>query len=257
MIRLSSQHHNKGYTGFLAVVVGVMSRRRDPAPVKKSGPLLGTAIGSLYGDAIGVKPGVFPGPPIILNPENLQKPKLSVPTGVHVNPTTKKFGIELMQSVPGEDQKALNLRTPNGYTALSGRALIRISVWWMRNPLDRENVLQSVIDAVTRNIAPSIREQYEEAVPDIVQNQNCGSGWSSSAHFFLVGREGKVPTPVSFDNAGKIIFGVEEGEAFPFDGDTWMWSMDQTLKPTDQHQSLDITLVERGDRMAVAAADGS
>jgi len=231
-----------------------MSRRRDPAPVKKSSPLSGTTTGSLYGEAIGVGPGVFIGLPI-LNPTNLQKPKMSVPTGVRVNQTTKKFDVELMQSGPGEDQTALSLRTPMGYTDLSGRALIRISVWWMRAAADREKVLQAVIAAVTPRIDPDIRAQYEDDVPGIVQNQNCGSGWSSSAHFFLIGKEGVDPPPVSFSNAGENIFGVVEGAKFTFDGDEWMWSTDTKLVPTDQHQKLNITLVEP-EAMAVAAVDG-
>tara|TARA_B110001452_G_scaffold209540_1_gene179838 strand:+ start:2142 stop:2834 length:693 start_codon:yes stop_codon:yes gene_type:complete len=229
-----------------------MSRRRDPAPVKKSSPLSGTTSGSLYGEAIGVRPGVFIGLPI-LNPTNLQKPKMSVHVGVQVNQTTKKFDVELMQSGPGEDQTALSLHTPMGYTYLSGRALIRISVWWMRASADREKVLEAVIAKVT--LDPEIRAQYEYDVPKIVHNQNCGSGWSSSAHFFLIGKEGVEPPPVSFSNAGENIFGVVEGAKFTFDGDEWMWSTDTKLVATDQHQKLNITLVDP-EAMAVAAVDG-
>tara|TARA_B110000967_G_scaffold40462_1_gene40371 strand:+ start:11844 stop:12611 length:768 start_codon:yes stop_codon:yes gene_type:complete len=254
MIRLSSQHHGKVTSGFWLYVGGVMSRRRDPAPVKKSGPLSGMTTGSLYGESIGVKPGAFLGLPM-LNPANLQKPKLSVPTGVQVNQNTKSFDVELMQSDPGKDPTALSLRMPTGYTDLSGRALIRISVWRMRNPAERAKVLRYVVDAVVPKLPAQIRSAYEDEPIDIVQNQNCGSGWSSSAHFFLVGKKDMDPPAVDFDNACENIFGVMEGTKFTFDGDEWMWSTDTKLVPTDQHQKLKITLVEP-EAMAVDAVDG-
>ena len=231
-----------------------MSRRRDPVPVKKSSPLSGTTIGSLYGEEIGVKPGVFIGLPI-LNTTILQKPKLSVPTGVQVNQTTKQFGVELMQSSVGQDQAALNLRTPMGYKDLSDRVLIRISVWWMRIPSDREKVLQYVIDKVIPNIDPEIRKQYEDEVPEIVQNQNCGSGWSSSAHYFLIGKKGVEPPPINFSNAGEYIFGVKQGNKFEFDEGEWMWSPDTTLVSNYQHQKLNITLV--GTKAMASTREGA
>jgi hypothetical protein len=253
MIRLSSQHHGKVTSGFWLYVGGVMSRRRDPAPVKKSGPLSGMTTGSLYGESIGVKPGAFLGLPM-LNPANLQKPKLSVPTGVQVNQNTKSFDVELMQSDPGNDQTALSLSMPTGYTDLSGRALIRISVWRMRNPADREKVLRYVVDAVVKNLPDKIRSVYEDEPIDIVQNQNCGSGWSSSAHFFLVGKKGMYPPTVDFANACAATFKVAESMEFTYDEAKWTWIPDPGHVATYKHHKFNIKLVDH-DPMAVDAED--
>ena len=218
-----------------------MSRRREPASGKKTSPLAGATIGSIYGEAIGLRPGVVLGPPI-LKPKNLPKQKMAESTGVAVNALTNGFNVEIMQSGPGQDLTARSLYKPGEYAYLPSRALIRISVMFLRTPGERQKVLEDVRDAVVPKMSPEIRAQYEDEPPAIIQNQYCGNAWSSSAHFLLIGKENVNVTPLDFSEFGETAFNVSQGTSFTLNGKEWTWMPDPNHAQTPQHNKLFIKL---------------
>ena len=203
-------------------------RPRAPAPPS-------ARTGSLYGASIGLKPGVVITPPTV---QAKNVPKHNVASmGVSVNTNTNAFNVEFKQSGPGADQTALSLR---GMAKFADRALVRITVWYLRGPKDRDTVLEAVVKGMEAKLA-EVREEYEEN-PQIIHNQNCGSGWSSSAHYILVGKvmnDDASFTALKFDDAGKVVFGFEKGEAFDFGGNSWKFDQMDTAP---NHTMLKITL---------------
>lgn len=205
-----------------------MSQRPRGAPAPPS-----ARTGSLYGASIGLKPGVLIAPTV--QAKNVVHNVASM--GVRVNTETNAFNVEFKQSGPGDDQIALNLR---GMNTFANRALVRITVWYLRGQKDRNTVLNAVIKGMEAKLA-EVRKEYEE-YPKIIHNQNCGSGWSSSVHYILVGKDMEddaSSTALKFYDAGKVVFGSEEGEAFDFEDQSWVFDQMDT---TPNHTMLKITL---------------
>jgi hypothetical protein len=203
------------------------NRPRAPAPPS-------ARTGSLYGASIGLKPGVVIAPTV--QAKNVVHNVASM--GVRVNTETNAFNVEFKQSGPKADPTALNLR---GMNTFADRALVRITVWYLRGQKDRNTVLEAVVKGMEEKLA-NVKEEYEET-PKIIHNQNCGSGWSSSVHYILVGKvrdDDKSFTELKFDDAGKVVFGVEKGDAFDFGGNSWKFDQVDT---TPNHTTLTITLV--------------
>lgn len=231
-----------------------MSRRRDPPPSKNANPLTSTSLGSLYGEAIGVKPGIVLGPPI-LSPKNLVH-KRTAPVGFRLNPQKKSFSVEVKQSGPGGDALALDVRKPVGFPEIAGRGLLRLSVMGLRYAEDRMTVLEVLKAKVLPSIA-EVRADYEEAEPPVVSVQNCGSGWMSQSHFFLIGKEDVVPRTVNLSGAGMAVFGVASGVEFTLNEKSWTWKMDTEVAANAQRERLTIMLVEPDAAAAAASSSGS
>lgn len=138
-----------------------MSCRRESAAGKKLGVGPGATPGSMYGQPIGLKPGVGFAP-LMLDPKKLQTPKpVAIGAPVVSLKSTQPFGVQLLQADPSADTALRLMLTGLGMDGRQRvgvpsdwykRSTIRITVRHIRDVSERQWVMQKVYEVLTTTV---------------------------------------------------------------------------------------------------------